>query len=1676
MPTNSTGGSLYFDAGVNIEQLLRDFERARQAAGDFTQKAIQEGQKMDDTFSKLGRQMATFFSIAAGGALVKQIIDVRSEFQQLEISFETMLKSKEKADVLMKQVVEFAAITPFELTDLSGATKSLLAVGVAAEDVMGIMKSLGDISAGLNVPIQRLILNFGQVKNVGHLTGRDLRDFAMAGVPLLDELAKNYGKNTEEITAMVSAGKIGFKDVEKAFATMTAAGGRFDNLMIKQSKTLNGMISNLKDAWARMLNEIGEDNEGIVTDVIQKLQQMVANYDVYLEALKKIIVMYGAYRAAVALTYAVNSVGKVMAMVKAYNTYRASLTAAAAAQKAFNLATLATPIGLATAAISGLVYVLAKFVFQQGEAKKAVKKFTESMNEGQKAIDDEFFKLASLKKGTDEYKALKDEMSKKYSVYLKDQRDEIKNLDDMAGAQAEVNKQKREELALKGQADAINAVEDSFAAAVNKGEAKFKKVMLNRLGGQLAAQAWSEMQDLKEKIKKGGIDVNKEREAFLEKYNLLWDLGFVKVNKQKDAWDSVTDLLNTYADQSKETARVVEETQPFIDYESKKADELKKKATNEQKKAWADQKKIAQDELAALKKNSLTYYEDKTKIEEKIANLTAQMEGKPVVVSVQDEAYWGKIKEAIEADLKKLDQNNKKDVELRGILQTQLDKIEGKLEWYEKPEKRSKEEETAANKLYREKKKQFDLQQELSDMAQATELANAEAEVEAMKEGYARRLAAIDVEHQKETQKIVNARQDRIDAINEANKKLPDDAGYITELPPEEEIMFIEQATALAQKRNAAIVAEEEKSAEQIKKIRQELAEVWQTDLERELAQTKVMYAEMRKEATDALAGASKEAKPEAQKVVDSIDDAQKKAEAEINAKYRVKDLEAERELAIKKLELQRGGLDSEEVIAKKRLEIEKKTAEAILAIYKGLDPKLYANQIKELELAIAEADNQISKTRLKQGGQEYVQRQKNLKVLRDELKSLKQMREELKKAGASAKDIAKVDEAINDTKGSIKKFTDEDLKALAEGFGQFADILGQINPELENVSGLISGAARIAAGDIMGGLMQSIKSIDGLFKQQEKKREEEKAREAENTQNMLNVMGEAYERLGRTIDKALGVDRLKSYQSLLGSLAGNFNVTVGQLNKEIESHWANYIKLQKAQMKLLNREDLPEVLEPRTRYRDAIYGFTLDEMDRVIAANEQTMKYLYNHAATTDDEAFKLLVDAYEGYIEEIYALKKEIQEAFTQTTQEDIAQSIADGFLEGRNSMEQFTDDFEAMMKKAVLAGFKNNILNQAMDDFYEEFARLSGDKEGLTKAEIEELRKLYAQIIEDTNTTWQGIKELSGITEELDTEAAEEGLKGKIKGITEEQADLLGGILISMREYQIKVYKALMGVLSGGKVVVEAENEPPDAELKTYEQGIYDNVKLILNQMYIIRESIDAQVAELRACCDENKVDSLGATAENQMKMYEVMVQQLEALKNIGKTAEDGVEGERGRDRGSEGYRRPPSGNKEPPTTDERDRTRSEVPQLIDALESGKIKIDDPKLNPDELKPFADDIKAPMLKSATIQESALQAQQAADIELKSLLLSITDQQRLGFMAFNEMRSFDLTGIRAQLLSANDLNRLFYNEFLSIKQFSLPELINLNRQIAKNTEYNRILPEIRNELVLLNQYIKNV
>ena len=299
------GGGLAFKATLDIDDFNVSAQAMERHIKDFSNTAAQEAAEVEESFQQMAQragQYITYYLVGQGmNNLVSSIVSVRGQFQQLEIAFGTMLGSEEKATALMQQMVNTAAKTPFDLMGVAEGAKQLLAYGVSAEKVNDTLVRLGNIASGLSIPLNDIVYLYGTTMVQGRLYAQDVRQFTGRGIPLVKELAEKYHTTAEGINEMVSAGKIGFPDVEEVLNKMTNAGGQFYQLMEKQSSSLTGQIANFQDAWDSALNSLGEKSEGALSAGIQSATYLVEHMDDVVRILKSVAIAYGSVKAATIL-------------------------------------------------------------------------------------------------------------------------------------------------------------------------------------------------------------------------------------------------------------------------------------------------------------------------------------------------------------------------------------------------------------------------------------------------------------------------------------------------------------------------------------------------------------------------------------------------------------------------------------------------------------------------------------------------------------------------------------------------------------------------------------------------------------------------------------------------------------------------------------------------------------------------------------------------------------------------------------------------------------------------------------------------------------------------------------------------------------------------------------------------------------------------------------------------------------------------------------------------------------------------------------------------------------------------------------------------------------------------------------------------------------------------------
>ena len=420
-------GRLYFDVLLNDESLQQGLQRSRESFRSLGESANAELQSMDGFMAKAAQTAAGLFAVDKIKDFVSQLALVRGEYQQLEVAFETMLGSKSKADALMGQLIDTAATTPFEMSEVAEASKMLLAYGMEGDKVNETLIRLGDIAAGLSMPLKDLAFLYGTTMVQGRLYTQDLNQFLGRGIPLADELAKQFGKNKSEVKKLVEEGKIGFPEVQKAIEALTGEGSKFGGLMEKQSKTIKGQLSNIEDAWEQMINEIGKSQEGNISGALDITGKLIENWRTIGKVVLSVVAIYGAYKAATMVAAVATRIAAAASESMAYQQKLAAMqgialseaqagvaAASSMATGAFNalkVAFASNPFGLIITAITTVITLFVAFRSEVDETTQMSEKFGESAAKSIQQVESLSTVLMGLDEGTGVYKKTMEELN-----------------------------------------------------------------------------------------------------------------------------------------------------------------------------------------------------------------------------------------------------------------------------------------------------------------------------------------------------------------------------------------------------------------------------------------------------------------------------------------------------------------------------------------------------------------------------------------------------------------------------------------------------------------------------------------------------------------------------------------------------------------------------------------------------------------------------------------------------------------------------------------------------------------------------------------------------------------------------------------------------------------------------------------------------------------------------------------------------------------------------------------------------------------------------------------------------------------------------------------------------------------------------------------------------------------
>lgn len=372
--------------GVSTEALQQETKAAEDKIHDLGNATKSETEKMDASLKKIAAGIGAYFSIQQLTQFESKVISIRSEMESLQTSFKT-LAGEQVGGELFEQIKEYELRTPMIMQDLASGAQTMLAFNIPAQDVMQHLKAIGDISMGDSEKFKSLTLAFSQMSATGKLMGQDLLQMINAGFNPLQVISEQTGKSIGQLKEEMEKGAISTKMVQDAFHAAASEGGQFNGMLEAQSKTLKGAISNLEGAWQYMLNDIGEAQEGVIVGSIDMAQKIIANYQQVGQIIMGLITTYGIYKAAVVTAFAADKLH-----IETLTIAKVRIAVVEKVQAALNATMLANPYVAAATALGVLVGVLVAChdsTTAEEKAQAALNETLETAKQKQQEYNDE---------------------------------------------------------------------------------------------------------------------------------------------------------------------------------------------------------------------------------------------------------------------------------------------------------------------------------------------------------------------------------------------------------------------------------------------------------------------------------------------------------------------------------------------------------------------------------------------------------------------------------------------------------------------------------------------------------------------------------------------------------------------------------------------------------------------------------------------------------------------------------------------------------------------------------------------------------------------------------------------------------------------------------------------------------------------------------------------------------------------------------------------------------------------------------------------------------------------------------------------------------------------------------------------------------------------------------------
>ena len=507
-----------------------------------------------------------YVSIWGAASLIKNIASVTAEFELQRIALQAMIADTAKANQVYNQIWDLALKSPFNAKELVTYAKQLVAYSIPVNELFETTKMLADVSAGLGVGMDRLVLAYGQIRSASFLRGQEVRQLTEAGIPILEELRKQFVELGEETITVgdvfdkISKRLVPFEMVEKVFKNMTSEGGKFYQMQEVQAETLKGKLMILKDAYDKMFAAIGEKNKSTLKSAVEWATSLARNYDKTMGVLKSLVAAYGAYKVALELALlgekamlVADTVRRTKAAVRWMKSLGKEVSTLGVlfsqmgevrVKKAF--ATLAGAIAMVATAI--IVAVRNAGALERELKNIASVKFTEA----QRSVDD-FARLAQnlekATKGSQKYRDAITALNNKYGEYLPNLLNEINAQDQLkesydrvtnaiySQAKAYAYEEGVRKLEEKSGAKMTDAIADVVNLMKQKGySADVAQIFARNLSEALGRVESTEGAALRQAARNVWKETFGEEEAFLLDLNQSPRIGQVRNYIEQLAW------------------------------------------------------------------------------------------------------------------------------------------------------------------------------------------------------------------------------------------------------------------------------------------------------------------------------------------------------------------------------------------------------------------------------------------------------------------------------------------------------------------------------------------------------------------------------------------------------------------------------------------------------------------------------------------------------------------------------------------------------------------------------------------------------------------------------------------------------------------------------------------------------------------------------------------------------------------------------------------------------------------------------------------------------------------------------------------------------------------------------------------------------------------------------------